>query len=363
VVDVARLADTDREQDADSDREQDGERAQHRADDTARGRGRRPVSIVIPVWNGRRWLDGCLASIERQTDSAHEVIAVDNGSTDGSVEHLRSAHPHVTVLELGANTGFAHAVNQGIRAASAEYVAVLNTDVVLDPDWTERMARALRADPHAAAVACKMVELDSPDRIYDAGDVLRRDGACEQRGRFGYDDGRFNEPGQVFGACAGAALYRRQAVLSVGGFDERYFAYLEDVDLALALRVAGWRCLYEPAVARHAGEGSSSHLPGGHRRLVTRNSVLLVAKWFPARWLPLVAYRQLGWAWHALRERRLGAHLRALAEAVPMLPDALRARREARVRAVVPIEVAVPARPWRGPAAGGHPSQLAATRR
>ena len=228
--------------------------------------------MVIPVWNGRRWLDECLGSIERQASPAHEVIAVDNGSTDGSVEHLRTGHPNVTVLELGANTGFAHAVNQGIHTAAGDYVAVLNTDVVLEPDWTERMTLALHADPHAASLACKMVELADPDRIYDAGDVLRRDGACEQRGRFGRDDGRFDEPGEVFGACAGAALYRRDALLAVGGFDERYFAYLEDVDLAVALRLAGWRCLYEPAVALHAGEGSSFDLPGGHRRLVARNS-------------------------------------------------------------------------------------------
>ena len=110
-------------------------------------------------------------------------------------------------------------------------------------------------------------------------------------------------------------------------------------------------------MARHAGEGSSRELPGGHRRLVARNTVVLVAKWFPARWLPLVAYRQLAWAWHALRERRLGAHLRALAAAVPMLPGALRERRRLRARAVVPIEAAVPSRPWRGPGAEGHPSR------
>jgi len=164
----------------------------------------------------------------------------------------------------------------------------------------------------------------------------------------GIDDLDFTvEPGEVFGACAGAALYRRDAVLAVGGFDERYFAYLEDVDLSLRLRLAGWTCRYEPAVARHAGQGSSAALPGGHHFLVTRNTVLLVAKTFPARWLPLVAYRQLGWAWHALRQRRLGAHMRALAAAGPLLPGALRARRTLRAGAVVSVRAAVPAAPIR----------------
>jgi GT2 family glycosyltransferase len=221
----------------------------------------------------------------------------------------------------------------------------VNTDVVLAPDWLERACAALTAD--AAAVATKLVELSDPTLLYDAGDVLRRDGACEQRGRFLPDDGRWDAPGEVFGACAGAALYRRDAVLAVGGFDERYFAYLEDVDLALRLRLAGWRCRYEPAVALHAGEGSSGQLPGGHHHYVVRNTLLLVAKAFPARWLPLVAYRQAGWAWHALRERRLGAHLRGLAAALPRLPSALRARRALR-GGQVPIEIAVPARPIRG---------------
>jgi GT2 family glycosyltransferase len=361
VVDVAGLAHAEREPGNDDDRKRSHEQPEHAGDDTRGERAR--VSVVIPVWNGRRWLDGCLESIARQSEAVHEVIAVDNGSADGSVACLRASHPDVRVVELGTNTGFAHAVNQGIRCAAGDYVALLNTDVVLAPDWVARMVAALSGDPGAAAVACKMVELARPDRIYDAGDVLRRDGVCEQRGRFRRDDGAFDAPGEVFGACAGAALYRREAVLAVGGFDERYFAYLEDVDLALALRLAGWRCLYEPAVAHHAGEGSSGELPGGHRRLVTRNSVVLVAKWFPARWLPYVAYRQLAWAWHALRERRLSAHLRALAAAGPMLPGVLRARRARRHAVVaVRIEAAIPPRPWRGPRAEGHPSRHAARR-
>jgi GT2 family glycosyltransferase len=256
----------------------------------------------------------------------------------------------------------ASAVNQGLQTASGRYVAVLNTDVVLEPDWIQRTTRALRADPGAAAVACKMVELGSPDLIYDAGDVLRRDGACEQRGRFGRDDGSFDVAGEVFGACAGAALYRRDAVVEAGGFDERYFAYLEDVDLALALRLAGWRCLYEPVVAHHAGEGSSPNLPGGHRRLVARNTVLLVAKWFPARWLPFVAYRQAAWAWHAALDRRLRDHVRGIAAGLALAGPELAGRARRRDRGRVSIASAVPRLPIRGPAALGHPSRHARRR-
>ncbi len=316
------------------------------------------VAVVIPNWNGRDWLPACLAAVSAQQRAPDEVIVVDNGSVDGSLDYLAREHPDVRLIALGHNTGFAHAANVGWRAARTDHVALINTDVVLADDWLAQMLAAIDADSETGAVACKMVSLADPGRVYDAGDILRRDGVCEQRGRFMADDGRFDAPGEVFAACAGAALYRRAALDAVGGFDERYFAYLEDVDLGLRVRLAGWGCRYQPVVARHAGEGSSHQLPGGHHRLVTRNTVLLVAKAFPLRWLGLVAYRQLGWAWHAARERRLRAHLAALLSALPLLPDALRARRELRAVAVVPIAEAIPSRPFRGPRAGGHPSLL-----
>jgi GT2 family glycosyltransferase len=315
------------------------------------------VSVVIPVWNGRRWLEGCLGSLAGQTLAPVQTILVDNGSHDGSAGYARRLAPAATVLALGHNTGFAHAANVGIEAADGEIVALLNTDVVLAPDWIERMCAALLADPGTGSVACKMLQLDRPGVVYDAGDVLRRDGACEQRGRFTADDGRFDEPGEVFGACAGAAVYRRAAVRAVGAFDERYFAYLADVDLALRLRLAGWGCRYEPAVAWHAGEGSSHQLAGGHRRLVERNTLVLVAKAFPPRWLPLVAYRQLGWLWHALREGTALDFVRGMGQGLAMLPGALRSRSELRAGARVDVAQAVPARPIRGPRAEGHRSR------
>jgi GT2 family glycosyltransferase len=312
------------------------------------------VSAVIPVWNGRRWLEGCLGSLVAQTHPPAETILVDNGSYDDSVAFVRERFPDVTIVELGANTGFAKAANVGIERATGELIALLNTDVVLSRDWLARMTEAIRDRPRMAAVACKMLQLDTPGTVYDAGDILRRDGACEQRGRFGPDDGRWDDPGEVFGACAGAALYRRAAVFDVGGFDERYFAYLEDVDLALRLRLRGWSCWYESVVAWHAGEGSSHQLSGGHWRWVERNTLLLVAGAFPWRWFPLVLYRQLGWARQAARERRLGAHLRGALAAVPMLAPARRRRRHLIAEAVVPIESVVVRRPIRGPRAGGY---------
>jgi GT2 family glycosyltransferase len=318
------------------------------------------VAVVIPNFNGERWLPDVLESVAAQTLAPAEVVVVDDGSTDGSLALLAARHPDVRVLALGANGGFARAANAGVAAVTAEAVALVNTDVQLAPDWVERALAALESAPAAASVATKLVDLADPSLLYDAGDVLRRDGACEQRGRFERDGGRYDAPGEVFSACAGAALYRRSALLAAGGFEERFGTYLEDVDLGLRLRLAGWTCRWEPrAVARHAGGGSTGTLAHGPGAWVERNTLLLVARAFRPRWLPLVAYRQLAWAWHAARAGALGGHLAGVRMALPLLPAMLRERRGLRARAVVTIEDAVPARPIRGPRAGGHPSRHA----
>jgi GT2 family glycosyltransferase len=314
------------------------------------------VAAVVPNWNGRRWLDGCLTALLAQERGFDQIVVVDNGSTDGSRELLEREWPLVRVVALERNHGFAVAANRGIAAAAeADAVALVNTDVELAEDWLARTIGALAADERAASVATKMVSLRDPGVLDDCGDVLRRDGVCEQRGHGRADDGRWDEPGEVFGACAGAALYRRAAVDAVGGFDERLFAYLEDVDLALRLRLAGWRCRYEPAVARHWGGASSGQLREPVGSWVERNTLLLCARAFPWRWLGPVAYRQASWLVAAARAGRLRAFLRGAAMALPALPAFLRERRALRAGAVVGIEDAVGARPWRGPRAGGHP--------
>ena len=318
------------------------------------------VAVVIPNYNGERWLSGVLESVGAQTLAPAELLVVDDGSTDGSRALLAERFPHARVLARPHNGGFARAANAGIAAVAAEAVALVNTDVVLASDWLERAVAALEAGSGAASVATKLVHLDDPSVLYDAGDILRRDGACEQRGRFERDTGLYDEPGEVFSACAGAALYRRSAVLAGGGFDERFGTYLEDVDLGLRLRLAGWSCRWEPrAVAHHAGGGSTAALRHGPGAWVERNTLLLAARAFRPRWLPLVAYRQFAWAWHAARARELGAHLAGIRMALPLLPAFLRERRALRAGAVVTIDQVVPTRPIRGPRAGGHPSRRA----
>ena len=311
------------------------------------------VALVIPNHNGARWLPGVLASVAAQTAAPAEVLVVDDGSTDGSAQ-LAAGYDGVRVLPLASNGGFARAANAGIAAVAAEAVALVNTDIVLAPDWLELAAAALAQDPRAAAVATKLVDLEHPSILYSAGDVLRRDGVCEQRGRFERDSGRYDAPGEVFSACAGAALYRRAALQAAGGFDERLGTYLEDVELGLRLRLAGWRCRWEPrAVARHAGGGSSAALRHGPGAWVERNTLLLVARFFRVRWLPLVAYRQLAWAWHAARARRLRQHLAGIRMALPLIGAFVRERGGS----VVAVEDVIPRLPIRGRRAGGHPSR------
>jgi GT2 family glycosyltransferase len=310
------------------------------------------VAVVVPNRDGRRWLPGLLAALRAQTRRPDRIVVVDDGSRDESVAYLREQG--VTVVGRASSGGFAAAVNTGLDAvADCDAVALVNTDVALDRDWLARTVAVLEAAPEAASVACKMVGMDDAGLIDDAGDTLRRDGVCEQRGRGRRDDGRFDAPGEVWGACAGAALYRRAAVAQVGAFDESYGMYLEDVDLALRLRLAGWTCRYEPVVARHAGAGSGA--PVGY--YVARNTLLLAVRWFPLRWAPYVAYRQASWLVDAARRgpHALREHLRGLKDALPRVPGLWRARGGVGGTQRAAMERAVPERAWRGPAAGGHP--------
>ncbi len=311
------------------------------------------TTVVIPNWNGHRWLEGLFRSLNEQSLAPAAVVVIDNGSSDGSPELVERLWPSATIERWPDNRGFAAAANRGFELASTDFVALVNTDIELAADWLERSEARLTREPSAGSVATKMVDLNDPTSIYDTGDFLRRDGATEQRGRFRTDAGNFDEPGEVWSACAGAALYRRSSVVEAGGFDELLGTYLEDVELGLRLQLAGWSCVYEPCVAKHAGGGSEAGLSGGATRWVERNTIIIVARYFPARWLGRVAYRQVAWAVHHARSGTLAPWLQGLCSGLAALPTVLRARASA-PSSKRPIEQAIPNRPWRGPAAGGH---------
>jgi GT2 family glycosyltransferase len=293
------------------------------------------VSVGIPTWNGRAWLDVVLASLERQSLAPREVIVVDNGSTDGTVEHLRSRWPSVQVVALAENVGFAAGVNRGLERAGGDYVALVNNDVELHPDFLRELVAGLEADPGAGSAASKMLRFDDRGVIDATGDTLRWSGVALQRGQGERDAGRYDQPERVFSACAGAALYRRAALDDVGPFDEAFFAYLEDVDWGFRAQLAGHGCAYVPtAIAYHAG-GASTRREGKpdpfFYGLPRRNDVWMVLKNYPGsallRAAPLLLVNHAGLIYVAVRDGMARAHFAALRAAVAGLPRVLRQRR------------------------------------
>jgi GT2 family glycosyltransferase len=240
-------------------------------------------------------------------------------------------------VALEGNRGFAAAVNAGVAASSAEYVALLNNDMELDPEWLASLVAAMDADPGAGSAASKLRMLREPGVLDGAGDLVTWYGATWRRGHGEPDRGQYDEPGEIAGPCAGAALYRRAALEEVGSFDERFFAYLEDADWALRAQLAGWRCLWVPrAVALHLGGATSRRMGDLETELIARNTLALVLKSFPAArlaaWAPaIVAYQ--GWVLaQAARRGAWRAVLRGWGAALRALPATVRARGEVRRR-------------------------------
>lgn len=240
------------------------------------------ISIVVLNYNGQRYLDACLASLAEQTYQDFELIVVDNASTDGSVEHLRDHFPQVRLVINEANLGFAAGTNSGIRAARGEFILTFNNDAQADRHFLEHIIEPM-VDAKVGSCAAKMLFPDG--RINSAGICFSRSGAAWDRGMFENDSGQYDLQEEVFGACAGAALYRKSMLDEIGLFDEDFFLYMEDVDLAFRARLAGWRCIYVPRakVYHHhggtAGFGSDLAVYYGNR-----NVIWYAVKDFPA-WL------------------------------------------------------------------------------
>jgi GT2 family glycosyltransferase len=239
------------------------------------------VTVVIPNWNTRRWLTGCLGGLRTQHYRDFKVILVDNGSTDDSVAFVKLQYPEVKVLSFAENRGFAPAVNAGAQQAESEYIALLNADTVPQSSWLLSLVETMEQSlPDVGSLASKMLKLKAPDTIDDAGDILSWYGSARKRG-MGEPAGTYNQVEEVFSACAGAVLYRRSFLEEVGGFDESFNSYLEDIDLGLRGQLLGYRCLYTPtAEVLHQGHGSG--LARSHYvYFMTRNRLALLIKNIP----------------------------------------------------------------------------------
>jgi GT2 family glycosyltransferase len=293
------------------------------------------VTVVIPNWNGERFLDLCLTSLRRQSFEDFETVLVDNGSTDASVDFTERNFPEVRVIPLDDNRGFSAAVNAGIQTSEAEYVALLNNDTEPDPGWLEALVRTAGSHPEAGLFASKLVDFHDRRLLDGAGDALRRSGLPYRIGHQELDHGQFEREAFVFGACAAAALYRRALFEEIGPFDEDFFAYCEDGDVSFRAQLAGYRCLYVPhAIVYHVGSAST----GGKRsptatRLGTQNGVNLLVKNLPAtlvwRSLPSLLAGQLARvAITSFSSTGLRAHLGGLAGAWRLLPRMLEKRKD-----------------------------------
>lgn len=237
-------------------------------------------SVIIPNWNGSRYLRPCLDSLRTQTLRPAQVLVVDSASTDGSVELVRREYPETVLVTLPGNLGFTGAVNAGIGQSSAAWIALLNQDAEAHPCWLEEMYQVASARQDVGAIASKILLADRRDHLHSAGDGYRVGGTGVNRGVWLKDSGQYDREEEVFGACGGACAYRRAALEEVGMFDESFFMYYEDVDLAWRLQIAGWRAVYAPsAVVYHqlsSGAGATASFYSG------RNAIWVLAKDVPA---------------------------------------------------------------------------------
>lgn len=238
-------------------------------------------SVVIPNWNGKDFLETCLESLLRQTHDALEIIIVDNASEDGSQAYIRENYPQVNLIELAENRGFTGACNVGLQAAKGAYIALLNNDTEVDPNWAATVVDAFERHPEVGFIASKMLLFDKRDHFHTAGDYFTVDGKAGNRGVWQRDEGQYDEEAYVFSACGGSSVYRRAMLDQTGLLDDDFFFSMEDIDLAWRAQLTGWRCLYTPkAIVYHhlsaTGGGKTASYYDG------RNTIFVLIKNYPA---------------------------------------------------------------------------------
>jgi GT2 family glycosyltransferase len=246
------------------------------------------ISIVIPNLNGRKHLSGCLSSIYSQDFKDFEVIVIDNGSTDGSVEYIKDNFPQTIIIGNDDNLGFAMANNQGIEIAKGKYIATLNNDTVADKDWLKHIVAVAESSATPVGMwAPKILSLKQSEQIDSVGGLLIYcDGIAKGRGRLEKDTGQYNNERDILFPSACCALYRKKMLDEVGYFDEDFFAYCEDTDLGLRARLSGWRALSVPeAIIYHYYSGTGGEYSDMKAFLVERNHFWVAVKNFPLTWL------------------------------------------------------------------------------
>ena len=240
------------------------------------------VSIVIPNYNGIKFIGGCLEAVYAQHYPGLEVILVDNGSTDGSRELAMREYPQTHLVALDDNYGFCGAVNAGIRASDSEFVILLNNDTQVCPGFVAELVRGMRHSEKIFSGAAKMIQMYDKMKLDDAGDYYCALGWAFARGKDGPAES-YGKAEDIFACCGGAAIYRRSILEEIGLFDEEHFAYLEDIDIGYRARTRGYRNVYLPrAKVYHAGSGTRGSRYNEFKvRYGSRNNVYLIYKNMP----------------------------------------------------------------------------------
>ncbi len=292
------------------------------------------VTVLLITWNAGDHLGRCFSALSKQTWMQFEIIVMDNGSTDGSLASLISwSFVQITIRQLNQNLGFAVANNIGVQLASGEWIVLLNADAYPEPDWLENLLKAAEQNPQYNFFSSRQIQYNDPHLLDGAGDEYHVSGLAWRRFYNHVEKEYGLEQAEVFGACAAAAMYRREDFLKVGGFDEDYFSYFEDVDLSFRLRLAGGRCLYVPnAVVHHVGSASTGKLSDfvvyyGHRNLVWayfKNMPTLLFWLF----LPLHLVMNLFFMISFIFKGKGSAIIKAKLDAIQGIPSVLKKRKE-----------------------------------
>lgn len=290
------------------------------------------ISVIILSWNGKRFLDACLGSLAEQSCRDFEVVLVDNGSTDGTSEYIQKNYPWVKLVMLPENTGFSAGNNHGLLVAQGRYIITLNNDTKVKPDFIDEMVKAVEANPRIGMVAAKMLNYYEPGRIDSVGVRVADNGLGYNIGVGEQDVGQYEKPAEVFGACAGAALYRREMVEEVGFFDPDFFAYYEDLDLAWRGRLSGWLCVAAPrAVVLHVHSATSGKMSPFTVYHLHRNKWYTVLKNWPVELLlkgfPKIVLFDLASIFLAVSRGRGTAAIRARIDLVRNFRQVLAKRR------------------------------------
>ena len=293
--------------------------------------------MIVLNWNGQAFLRECLGSLSRQTAVNKEVLLVDNGSTDSSLQLVTENCPEVRIIELQENLGFARGNLEGFKAAQGEFIALMNNDACADESWIENLHSAIVEDERIGLCSSKIMIKDAPELINSAATGITTAGVGFDRG-VGERMTSFGRKEIVFGACGAAVLYRRRMLEDVGFLDEDFFLYDEDTDLNFRAQLAGWKCVYVPdAIVRHKGNATAVRLSDTHVYYHTRNLEFVWIKNMPTGLMLRFAHHKViqeigSFCYLCLRHGKWRPYLRAKIDAVKMFPRMWKKRRAIQAR-------------------------------